>query len=207
MQVENPTIVRNLEVEEKNGRYMAIVGHEDHGRPSYKIWCNRNIKPFEKEEYGIMGKYVALTGTKVVPTKSKSPKSKNLIPAKGWNTTMVSVPAGYRGESIFKIYRSERDENPIEEVDYFGRVPWISIIETEDIIIVPFARFYSERGSLGIEVGAVISTTLPHFLIEWERSGRTYGAPKNGVSIVYPAEGKIFHYEEIGIEDIEDISY
>jgi hypothetical protein len=207
MQVENPTIVRNLEVEEKNGRYMAIVGHEDHGRPSYKIWCNRNIKPFEKEEYGIMGKYVALTGTKVVPTKSKSPKSKNLIPAKGWNTTMVSVPAGYRGESSFKIYRDERDENPIEvnysRVDTF---PWENIIETDEFSIVPFARFYSERGNLGIEVGAVISTTLPHFLIEWERSGRTYGAPECGVSVVY-AEGKIFNYEDITIEDTEDITY
>ena len=203
MQVENPSICNEINVEEKNGRYMAVVGHEDHGRPSFRLWINRNIEVEEKEEYGIPTKYVSLKDTKIVPVKSKSLNSKNLIPAKGWNTVMVSVPAGYRGDSKFRIYGDEKDDNPIE-VNY-ADTP--DIVETEDIIIVPFALFYSERGNLGIEMGALISTTLPHFLVEWERSGRLYGAPKNGVSVVYPKEGRIFTYEDISIEDIEDISY
>ena len=84
----------------------------------------------------------------------------------------VFVWCGYRGDSEYNI-----------------------VAEHGTNLIVTTEIYHSPHGSLGVSSGFIFEAE-PHFYIklEWKRTGRTYGAPKEGTAIV----------ESKGVLDIEE---
>jgi hypothetical protein len=105
----------------------------------------------------------------------------NLVIKPDENCSVISifVPSGFRGESDFEIY-------------------------PENIEYITYKEFSSPRGNLGIGKGALINmpASEKEIVIKWSRTGRTYGEPKSGVTIIKP-NGEIENLEEI--EDLEQL--
>ena len=162
----------------EDGFLYAWVGSEDHGRPSFRLWINRAYKSLLKEEEGWLGRRELHLPLPVEGKVEITPKgSKVLRPAKGWRTLLLYVPCGYRGDS--KI----TPELP------------------EEAVVIPFYEYASERGSLGVSEGLLISvpeSAFP-FKVHWERTGRLYGEPSEGVNLV-TKEGEV---KELPPEDVE----
>jgi len=104
-----------VEAKEFEGKkfFFKDFGSEVHGKPSFRLWINRQF--VEKDEQGEFIQ-LPLKNAKVVKTEKG-----NLVlrPEQGWNTFAVGVPCGYRGESglqveedhegyMYQIYASER---------------------------------------------------------------------------------------------------
>lgn len=95
---------------------------------------------------------------------------KDLILKEGdYNLFGFYVFCGYRGGSSYKI---------LSHVDFE----------------YPFYVYRSERGSLGISDGALVLTKEDRVRIRWERTGRTYGQPKEGFTVIY-LDGRVEEIE------------
>jgi hypothetical protein len=173
----------DLEVEEtKDGYLFTLVGSEDHGRASFRLWINGVFRDRIREEgmpLGYRVKFIPspVENAKVVITEKGN---KVLRPQEGWTTVLVLVPSGYRGRSKLKL----------ESLPEGG-------------IILPFYRYASERGSLGISMGLLISAPSKAFPLKlsWERTGRTYGEPKEGTFLL-TREGKVIEQPP---EDVKEL--
>ena len=95
-----------------------------------------------------------------------------------YTTYDVLVPCGYRGESQFEFLQ------PVETV-------------------VSYVVFHSERGSLGVSKGALVTVKGSAPLkVKYQRSGRLYGAPATGIRVFYP-DGRV---EDLEIADLSELS-
>jgi len=160
----------------EDGYLYAWLGSEDHGRPSFRLWINRAYEGKLQKKEGFWGEEEVLplpVEGKVVVTERGN---KVLRPQKGWITLILFVDSGYRGES------SISPELPKEAV------------------VIPFYEYASERGSLGVSEGLLVSvpeSAFP-FKVSWERTGRTYGEPTEGIALV-EREGTV---KELPPEDV-----
>jgi len=91
-----------------------------------------------------------------------------------YNLFNFFVPSGYRGGSNFMVKESTR--------------------------LYCFDIYESPQGSLGVSAGALILTPETRLTVKWERSGRLYGDPPEGTTLLY-LDGR----EEEGIEDIKEL--
>lgn len=152
--------------------YFRDFGSEGHGRASFRLWISSNfVKEDDKGEYIEL----PLAGCEIIQGKS----SYSYILKKGnYNLFYCFIPCGYRGGSNFFL------EEEIEGTRFFN-----------------FEEWKSPQGSLGVSAGALILTPESKLTIRWERTGRLYGDPPEGTTILY-LDGR----EEEGIEeDIKEL--
>jgi len=67
-----------------------------------------------------------------------------------------------------------------------------------------FCFFHSPKGNLGISTIAVVETPQDFVKFQWKRSGRLYGNPASGISVVY-SDGRIETLDNISDKEIEEI--
>jgi len=153
--------------------YYINLGSEDHFK---KIWINSFY--FENELRGIMNEYKEVLGVFRNARIEKTEKG-NLVIKKGSNNLFfVLVKCGYRGSS--KIEVLSKNDNVVE-----------------------FDFYHSPRGNLGISSGAIISTAENSVKVRWSRSGRLYGAPSNGTSVIH-VDGRI-ESVDLDLDEIQEI--
>jgi len=175
--------ITNLKVAKtEDGYFYALVGSEDHGRPSFRLWINRLLKEKFQEDEDFFGNKIDILPSPVQDAKVFITEKGNKVlkPEKGWTTILVFVPSGYRGESEIEL-------NDVEA----------------EVVVLPFYRYASERGSLGISKGLLISAPSEAFPLKlsWKRTGRTYGEPREGVSLV-TCDGKILEQPPKDVEEL-----
>jgi len=64
-----------------------------------------------------------------------------------------------------------------------------------------FDIYESPQGSLGVSAGALILTPEKKLTVRWEKTGRLYGAPESGTTLLY-LDGR---EEEGDLEDLQNI--
>jgi hypothetical protein len=173
---------KKITVEKTEDGYLyALLGSEDHGRPSFRLWINRAFKDRLRKDKNFYGAEIdvlpfPIENARVVLTEKGN---KVLRPAEEWVTLLLYVPCGYRGDS--KI----TPELP------------------EEAVVLPFYEYASERGSLGVSEGLLISTPVSAFpfKVSWERTGRTYGNPTEGVALI-TIDGEVVEQPP---EDVRDL--
>lgn len=102
-----------------------------------------------------------------------------LKPSDSLITYNILVECGFRGSSSFQI------------------------IEPKDAEIFKYSVYRSELGSLGVSDGALVVAKGP-IKVKWHRSGRTYGEPKQGVTVIYP-NGKEESLEFVDEEQLTEL--
>lgn len=154
--------------------YYIDVGSEDHGRKSFRLWVAGSL--IEREEKD--GRAIEFITLPREGVEVKKTEKGTLVLKKGpYNMFDIFVPCGYRGGSSYEFL------SPVE-------------------LVLPYEVYRSERGSLGVSKGALVLTKEGYVKYKWKRTGRLYGEPGQGVSIVY-VDARI---EEVsGIEDIEEL--
>ena len=107
-------------------------------------------------------------------------EKKNIVIRKGTNNIFfIFVKCGYRGGSDIKVL-------------------------SEHSNVIEYCFNHSPRGNLGISTVAIVETTIDHVKIEWKRTGRLYGSPSKGISIVRK-NGLIETIENIDLKEIDEI--
>lgn len=113
-----------------------------------------------------------LKGVEIFEGKTKN----TFILKKGeFNLFYCFIPCGYRGGSNFMVKESTR--------------------------LYCFDVYESPQGSLGVSAGALILTPEKKLTVRWEKTGRLYGAPESGTTLLY-LDGR---EEEGDLEDLQNI--
>jgi hypothetical protein len=107
-------------------------------------------------------------------------EKKNIVIRKGANNIFfIFVKCGYRGGSDIKVL-------------------------SEHVNVIEYCFNHSPRGNLGMSTVAIVETPIDYVKIEWKRTGRLYGSPSKGISIV-KKDGLIETIENIDLEEIKEI--
>jgi len=158
--------------------YYCHIGAERHGRPTYTMWVSKSL--LKQDEQGRLYLEFPVTGCDV-----RQGKKEHTLILKGGDLNLYyfTIECGYRGESHI-------DEIITEEPD-----------QTQSFY---FYEYQSETGSLGISQGALILTPAKKIKIKWHRSGRLYGKPDSGITILYE-DGRVESVEGIEEEDLAEL--
>jgi hypothetical protein len=95
------------------------------------------------------------------------------------NLYLIEIPCGYRGRGYIDKVVCDGDEPEVFE----------------------FVEYRSPRGNLGIDGGALILTKCDKVKVFWSRTGRLYGDPNKGITVLYLDGRK----EELSCVDDEDL--
>ena len=121
-----------------------------------KVWVSSRLVQEEKDRYYIKDDVHGNSRLEITSKGGLVLKPGNRVVA------AVIVECGYRGDSSYQIVE-ERGVNRI----------------------IPVEIYHSPRGSLGISAGFIFEAETYFYLkLKWERTGRTYGAPKEGTAVV-----------------------
>ena len=154
--------------------YYVKIGSEAHGKPTYLMWIHRELLSDELIE---KGEFVfPVRGARV---ESKGEDVLVLKPDKGRNVFYFVKECGYRGSS------------KLEVVDC-----------GDDCKVYKFWIYKSPRGSVGVSEGVLVETSKDIVKVRWNRTGRLYGAPARGVTMLY-VDGRV---SELPIDDEELLS-
>ncbi len=149
--------------------YYVEIGSETHGRPTYILWINRALLTEELIE---ARKFVfPVRGARI--QQGKSERTLVLKPDQSRNVFYYLKKCGYRGDSSVEVY------------------------DCEDCKVYKFWVYSSPRGSTGISEGVLVETSQDKIKVKWSRTGRLYGAPPQGITILH-IDGRV---EELPIED------
>jgi len=170
-------LVYTKEVEGKTYHYVDI-GKGRHYRTQFRIWVDKDFVKVNRD-YHTDQLYLPFT---VQNCELKQGK-KDLILKKGdLNFYYFVVECGYRGQSVID-----------------------DIIVNDSYQTFNFDIYSSETGSLGISQGVIVITKADKVKVKWHRSGRLYGKPAQGLTILY-ANGKQEEVEDDTIlEDLKDL--
>jgi len=151
--------------------YYVEIGSETHGRPTYRMWINKKLLTEEilQERWFPF----PVKGARI--EDGQSSRTLILKPSPGRNVFYYSKKCGFRGSSNVEVY------------------------DCEDCKVFKFWIYSSPRGSTGISEGVLVETSKDTIKVKWERSGRLYGAPPKGITMLH-VDGRI---EELPIEDEE----
>lgn len=138
------------------------IGCEDHGRPSFRLWVSSRLVKDVKDSSGNV-RYILqfpVENAEIIRTEKGSIV---LRPASCKITYNILVPCGYRGSSRLQV------------------------LTPADAVLYEYMYYESPRGNLGVSHGALVVAPMTEPLrIRWKRSGRLYGAPDEGITILYP---------------------
>lgn len=166
--------IDNIKVKEVEGRKFFCIEVDD-CRSTFRVWIN----PFYYYEYleGKVKKY--FLGVFRNARIEKTQKGTLVIKNGNNNIFFVRVKCGYRGTSSFEVLSSH-------------------------LSVHKFYYKHSPNGSLGISEMGLIETAEDYVKIQWKRTGRLYGDPSRGVSII-KLDGSIVKLDDISDEEIEEI--
>jgi len=151
--------------------YYVEIGAETHGRPTYLLWINRKLL---SEELIEARRFIfPAKGARI--EQGKSDRTLILKPDTNKNVFYYIKGCGYRGDSSLEVY------------------------DCEDCKVYKFWEYSSPRGSLGVSEGVLVETSSEAIKIKWSRTGRLYGAPPRGITILH-IDGRV---EELPVEDEE----
>jgi hypothetical protein len=157
--------------------YYVYVGRETHYKPTYIMWVSKSL--LRQDEQGRFYLEFPVKGCDVRQGKKES----TLILKNGdLNLYHFVIECGYRGDSH------------IDEI----------IADAEDVRTFYFYEYASERGSLGVSQGVLVITSANKIKIKWHRSGRLYGKPASGITVLYE-DGRVEQLEGIEEEDLEEL--
>jgi len=159
---------------ETNGTKFYCVEIDD-TRSTHRIWVNPSY--YKKELEGKIKEY--FLGVFRNARIEKTQKGNLVIKQGNNNVFLVRVKCGYRGESSFEVL-------------------------SNSINVYKFYYKHSPNGSLGISEMGLIETAKDYIKIEWKRSGRLYGNPSRGVSVI-KVDGSIEDIPDISDQEIEEI--
>ena len=159
--------------------YALDIGSEYHGRTSARVWVSPRLVTVSEREEEIK---FPVPSSKL----EKSAKGNWLLrPNHDYTTYDIFVDCGYRGGATFEIL-SPQDRG----------------------IEVSYQEWSSPAGHLGISHGLLVSIPIIDKLTyRWEKTGRLYGGPASGVTILYP-DGRQESLEGLadGLEAIQEIA-
>jgi len=188
--------------ENERGRKFPFVdiGSETHGRISFRLWVNKRfIQPHIVNNHAIYDEKTERwyniknfqDGFEIVfpihdaRIEKTSKGSLVLRPCKGSTVYNIMVPCGHRGGAGIDVLSP-----PVSDDDVFR-----------------YQEYRSARGNLGIDEGALVNcpTNVP-LKYRWRRTGRLYGAPAEGVTIIMPdGTEKELDMLPDGLEAIEEL--
>jgi hypothetical protein len=145
-------------------------------RANFRVWINPNYYKNELEGK-LKNRYMIgiLRNARIEKTSKGS-----IVVKKGNNNIFfIRVKCGFRGDSEFKVLSSA-----------------VNVIE--------FGYKHSPNGSLGVSACGLVETAEDHIKLEWKRSGRLYGEPSKGISII-KVDGTIQKLDGIKTEEIKEI--
>ena len=145
-------------------------------RASFRVWVNPSYYRNELEK-NLKNKY--LLGVFRNARIEKTAKGNYVIKRGTNNIFFIRVKCGFRGSSQIEVL-----SNPIN--------------------VVEFAYKHSPNGNLGVSACAMIETAEDFVKIQWKRSGRLYGAPDKGISIVR-VNGSIESVDNLVEDEIKEI--
>lgn len=168
--------------EDEQGRKFPFVdmGSETHGRTSFRLWVNGRF--VQKGPDGNASIEFPVRNARIEKTEKGSFV---LRPHNGSIVHDIFVHCGYRGSATIKILEPEIPDDDVFE----------------------YSVYLSQRGNLGIDEGMLVNCPADAPLkYRWERSGRLYGAPNEGIIIVMP-DGTEHEIDMIpdGLEAIEEL--
>jgi hypothetical protein len=131
-------------------------------------------KLLQKDERGAFLEF-PLAGVRLVTTE----KGTKIMKPGPYNCFWVSMECGYRGSSRVEVLS-----------------PVIDVVE--------FWKYDSPRGSLGTNHHALVVTEADYVKFSWSRTGRTYGGPREGVTIIR-LDGTMEELDRVQDEEIAEI--
>jgi hypothetical protein len=172
-----PVKILELKIQEKKVEGKTFY-YTDLGRYNVKrIWINQLYYLEELKQR--LNKYNETIGILQNSHLKETNKLNHVIKKGANNLFFVMVECGYRGSSEIKVI-------------------------SDNINLVNFSIYHSERGNLGISDGVIVETPLDYVKIEWFRSGRLYGQSDKGISII-KIDGDIESIDVVEEEEIDEI--
>jgi len=156
--------------------YYIYVGFETHGRPTYTMWVSKSL--LQQDEQGRLFLEFPVKGCDVRQGKKESTL---ILKHGGLNLYQFVIECGYRGDS---------------HID--------QIITEEPFQTFYFEEYASERGSLGVSEGVLVLTRANKIKIKWHRSGRLYGKPACGITVLY-SDGRVEQLSDVEEEDLAEL--
>jgi len=170
--------VFELEINEKETEQLKFYYTEiTSRRASFRVWINPSYYKNELEGKLKNGKYILgiLRNARIEKTAKG-----NYVIKKGTNNLFfIRVKCGFRGSSKIEVL-------------------------SRPISVVEFAYKHSPNGNLGVSACAMIETAEDFVKIQWKRSGRLYGAPDKGISIVR-VNGSVESVDNLVEDEIKEI--
>ena len=156
--------------------YYCHIGSERHGRPTYTMWVSKSL--LKQDDKGRLYLEFPVKGCDV-----RQGKKEHTLILKGGDLNLYyfTIECGYRGDSH------------IEEV-----------IAEELFQPFYFYEYASETGSLGVSQGVLILTRASKVKVKWHRTGRLYGKPDSGITVLYE-DGRVEILENVEEEDLSEL--
>lgn len=152
--------------------YFSDIGKGYHYKPSFRLWISSKLVNPNK---------LYLSFPLLNVTLLKTEKGNWVLKPGQGIVYDIFIKCGFRGDSEYEIIKPSSDK----------------------LIVLPYSIYNSPLGNLGASFGALVYSPEPtEIWVNWSRSGRTYGKPKQGIRVYYP-DGSIKEYE--GFEDIETL--
>lgn len=176
---------KEVKVKEVEGNTFPYIdlGSEDHGRVSFRLWVSsRLVETVQRDQWGrpFESRVVRFPARAVITRTDRG----TLVMRPGEGTVYnILVHCGYRGGSSLKVLSPE-------------------VVEAHGYYV-----YSSPRGSCGVSFGAVIQVAPDQPLkVKWERTGRLYGSPGTGITVLYP-DGREEGIDLLadGLEEVEKL--
>ena len=186
-QRQNQKIQKYVSYKEADGAkfWFLDLGAESHGRTSFRLWVSHKLVQ-SREEEDWRGEKI-LKNFLTFPLEATITKTQKgglvLKPAKNEFVYDILVECGYRGSSSFQV------------------------LSPAEFTVYSYYIYHSPRGNCGVSDGALVHVPSDDPLkIRWEKTGRLYGGPGQGVEIYYP-DGRVEGLEMLcdGLEEVEEL--
>lgn len=162
------------EKEVENKKFYCI--EIDDARSTHRVWVNPFYFHDEIEGKQLKKYFLGVFRNARIEKTQKG----TLVIKKGTNNIFfVRIKCGYRGTSTFEIL-----SNALSVHKFYYR--------------------HSQNGSLGVSEMGIIETPEDYVKIQWKRTGRLYGEPSRGVSVI-KLDGSVVKLDDISDEEIEEI--
>lgn len=169
--------ILEISVKEKEveGKKFYCIEIED-TRSTHRVWINPSY--FHDEIEGKQPKKYFL-GIFRNARIEKTQKGSLVIKKGNNNIFFVRIKCGYRGTSSFEVLSNASS-------------------------VHKFNYRHSPNGALGVSEMGVIETPEKYVKIQWKRSGRLYGEPSRGVSLI-KLDGTVEKLDNISDQEMEEI--
>ena len=167
--------VKTKQIDSESKFYYIEIGKQQFFKPHRIVWVSPRL--VEKNDKG--EEVVEFPAkAKIIITEKGTIK---LVPSDTHLTYDIFISCGYRGGAKFEV------------------------LEPEAEAMINYVEYRSERGSLGVSVGALVTVQGERPVkVKYKRSGRLYGSAPEGIRIYRP-DGESEDIEISDVADLEDL--